>query len=211
MPVNTDPVREAITEARRTQILQAAIQVFAEKGFHRATIKDVAKAAGVADGTIYNYFNNKADLLVAMVAQFGEMLQFSNQVKQFVGDFTPEQIMGTILRNRFSLLERNRAQFQAIMPQIINDPSLRRQFYETLGEPTLAILEQVWQAQVDQGHIRQIDPQVLVRLFLGIFFGVAILEIIGDSVIADDKERLANTIQDLLLNGILPRSNGEGA
>lgn len=210
MPVNTDPVREAITEARRTQILEAAVQVFAEKGFHRSTIKDVAKAAGVADGTIYNYFKNKDDLLVAMVAQLGEMLQFSNQVKQFVGDFTPEQILGTILHNRFTLLERNRTQFQAIMPQIINDPGLRRHFYETLGEPTLAILEQVWQAQLDQGHIRQIDPQILVRLFLGIFFGVAILEIIGDSVIADDKERLANTIQDLLLNGILPHANGEG-
>jgi AcrR family transcriptional regulator len=211
MPANTDPVREAITEARRSQILEAAVQVFAEKGFHQAKIKDVAKAAGVADGTIYNYFNNKADLLVAMVAQFGELLQFSNQVKQFVGDFTPEQIMGTILRNRFTLLERNRAQFQAIMPQIINDPSLRRQFYETLGKPTLAILEQVWQAQVDQGHIRQIDPQIMVRLFLAMFFGVAILDIIGADLIGNDNERVVNAIQDLLLNGILPRSNGEGA
>ncbi|MDA8404505.1 MAG: helix-turn-helix domain containing protein, partial [Desulfobacteraceae bacterium] len=45
------------------QILNAAIKVFAEQAYHKATISQVAKAAGVADGTIYIYFKNKADIL----------------------------------------------------------------------------------------------------------------------------------------------------
>ncbi|HEY85772.1 MAG TPA: helix-turn-helix transcriptional regulator, partial [Chloroflexi bacterium] len=42
MPTHTDPVKTAITEARRAQILDAAVKVFAEKGFDKATVKDVA-------------------------------------------------------------------------------------------------------------------------------------------------------------------------
>jgi len=46
------------------RILEAAVSVFAEKGFHQATISQIAREAGVADGTIYLYFKNKDDILV---------------------------------------------------------------------------------------------------------------------------------------------------
>ena len=49
-----DPIQEQLIQARRDQILKAAVAVFAEKGFQKATIRDVAKMAGIADGTIYN-------------------------------------------------------------------------------------------------------------------------------------------------------------
>ncbi|HND32361.1 MAG TPA: helix-turn-helix domain-containing protein, partial [Myxococcota bacterium] len=51
---------------RHSQILDAAIDVFAEKGFHKARIADVAERAGVADGTIYLYFKNKEELLLTI-------------------------------------------------------------------------------------------------------------------------------------------------
>ena len=51
---------------KRTLITEAAVEVFAEKGFHQARISDIAKRAGVADGTIYLYFKNKDDLLLSV-------------------------------------------------------------------------------------------------------------------------------------------------
>ena len=53
-----DPIQELVKKARRNQILDAATKVFAEKGFHSTTIKDIAREAGIADGTIYNYFGS---------------------------------------------------------------------------------------------------------------------------------------------------------
>jgi AcrR family transcriptional regulator len=47
-----DPIGAMLVAARRTQILDAAIAVFSEKGFHRATIKEIARVAAIADGTI---------------------------------------------------------------------------------------------------------------------------------------------------------------
>jgi AcrR family transcriptional regulator len=58
-----DPIQELLVTARHNQILGAATTVFAEKGGHRATIKDVARAAGIADGTIYTYFSSKTEVL----------------------------------------------------------------------------------------------------------------------------------------------------
>ncbi|MFQ5612820.1 MAG: TetR/AcrR family transcriptional regulator [Anaerolineae bacterium] len=204
----TDPIREAMTEARRAQILDAAVRVFAEKGFHRATIKDIANAAGVADGTIYNYFKNKNDLLVAMVARLAEINQFAGQAGHLAEGGDPEQILRFILRNRFELLERNRTRMQALIPQIINDPDLRSHFWQTVARPTLAVFERVWQAQAEKGQIRPVNPRILVRLLIGMFLGVALLDMLEDPVAGGDKEPIIDDSLDIILRGLLPR---EGA
>ena len=53
-------------EQREAQILDAATKVFASKGFRAATTREIATVAGVSEGTIYNYFDSKYDLLIAM-------------------------------------------------------------------------------------------------------------------------------------------------
>ena len=63
---------------RRETILNAAIDVFAQKGFHHARVSDVAKAAQVADGTIYLYFKSKDDLLISL---------FEEKMQQIVESF----------------------------------------------------------------------------------------------------------------------------
>src|SRR5215472_2023489 len=65
-------IQAQLAAARRRQILDAATRVFASKGFNRATIRDVAQDAGVADGTIYNYFGNKTDLLFGLLDRLND-------------------------------------------------------------------------------------------------------------------------------------------
>jgi AcrR family transcriptional regulator len=72
---SADPIQAIqaqLVAARRTQILDAATRVFASKGFNRATIHDVARDAGVADGTIYNYFASKTDLLFGLLDRLND-------------------------------------------------------------------------------------------------------------------------------------------
>ena len=64
---------EASRPDKRALITDAAIAVFAEKGYRSARVADVAKIAGVADGTIYLYFKNKEDLLLSV---FEEKMDF---------------------------------------------------------------------------------------------------------------------------------------
>ena len=59
---------------KKNRIIEAAVKVFAEKGFYLAKVSDVAKAANVADGTIYLYFKNKDDLLINLFEQKMELI-----------------------------------------------------------------------------------------------------------------------------------------
>jgi len=68
----TGGVRGLLVAARREQILGAATRVFAEKGFGRATTREVAREAGVSEGTIYNYFEDKESLLMAIMDGLNE-------------------------------------------------------------------------------------------------------------------------------------------
>src|SRR5579859_4268094 len=80
MPDGNKSIQEMVIAARRNQILDAATQVFAEKGFHRATIKDIARVAGIADGTIYTYFASKTDVLLAILNRLNETTEREQQL-----------------------------------------------------------------------------------------------------------------------------------
>ncbi len=67
------PAPERKTD-KRSVITEAAVDVFAEKGFHQARVSDIARRAGVADGTIYLYFKNKEDLLLSIFEEKMELL-----------------------------------------------------------------------------------------------------------------------------------------
>jgi AcrR family transcriptional regulator len=59
-------------DARRDQILDAATRVFSTSGFHGATVREIAREAGLAEGTIYIYFANKQDLLLGILSRLNE-------------------------------------------------------------------------------------------------------------------------------------------
>jgi TetR/AcrR family fatty acid metabolism transcriptional regulator len=61
-----EQLQAQLTATKRQHVLDAAAGVFAEKGFHAATIKDVARAAGVAHGSVYTYFESKEALLLGL-------------------------------------------------------------------------------------------------------------------------------------------------
>ena len=63
-------------ENKHHKIIQAAIKVFAEKGFYNSRVSEIAKEANVADGTIYLYFRNKDDILISLFEEeFGQIVE----------------------------------------------------------------------------------------------------------------------------------------
>ncbi len=92
---------------KRIRIIDAAIQVFAEKGFHQARVTDIASQAGVADGTIYLYFRNKEDLLLTI---FEEKMTAINAgltgVLEGIDD--PFDRIRAFARYHFSLVQKHR-------------------------------------------------------------------------------------------------------
>lgn len=205
MADKTDPIRDVIAEARRTQILEAAIEVFAQKGYHKATIKDVARAAGVADGTIYNYFKNKNDLMVEMVKQMAEINQLFDQIGQIARTTTLKDLLTFVLQNRLDILTQNMTRVQAILPQVITDADLRQVFFDTLLLPTMGIVSGLMQSLIERGEVRSLPPAVAVQSAFSMLAGSLVFHMLTNQSTENNEEFIRYTV-DIMLNGLKPET-----
>jgi AcrR family transcriptional regulator len=160
--------KEKMAETRRLQILMGAAQVFAQKGYHKATTKEIAQTAGVSEGTIYNYFENKRDILIAMVDSIG--LQ---SVRRVMGDHAPDdprEFIMAVLRDRYQLAQKFGAHMMPIIAEMLTDAELREIVYQQLAMPLAIYVEKYIQANIDNGRFRPVDPVIATRAFVGMIF-----------------------------------------
>ena len=199
MTKHPDPIQTMLVAARRTQILDAAITVFSEKGFHRATIKEIARVAGIADGTIYTYFASKDEVLLAVLDRLNETTE---RRQQFVlGDEQDlKAFFRAYLQQRMALLWPNAEVFRAVLPELLVNGELRRQYYELVLAPTIAVGEQFFQAQNEQ---LQINIPLTVRAIAGTLFGLLLLQLLGDEVLAEQWEALPDVLTALFFDKIV--------
>lgn len=157
--------KEHMAEARRNQILWGAARVFAEKGYHRATTKEIAQAAGISEGTIYNYFDNKRDLLIGMLRLWAEESLKSLMANQPPAD--PKEFLKTILRNRYEFIQERGYLLAPIIAEVFADKELRSEVYNQVVRPLAGHMEQYLQTQIEAGHFRPINPAIAVRAMMG--------------------------------------------
>ena len=191
------------TAARREQVLEAATKVFAEKGFHKATIKQIAGEAGVADGTIYNYFADKTDLLLGLLDRINETTQRqAHFMEAGEGDF--ETFFRTYLEHRMSVLKDNLALFQAILPEVMVNGPLRERYYQTIVAPTYGVAEDYFKALQANGTIKPLNTQLLMRVISSTLLGLLISSLLGDEAVNEAWEQLPTVISEIVLRGLLP-------
>lgn len=196
-----DPIQELLVTARRNQILDAATTVFAEKGFHRATIKDVAHAAGIADGTIYTYFSSKTEVLLGILNRLNEStereMQFALGSEQDVRAFFKAYV-----RQRISLIWPNAEVFRAVLPEMLVNAELRDLYYQQVLVPTFRVAEHYFLAQMEEGQLRKVDVPLAVRAIAGTVFGLLMTQLLGDELIAARWEELPEVLTTLMFDGL---------
>lgn len=199
--------RERLKLARQGRILDAAAAIFAEKGYHRATIRDIATQADVADGTIYNYFDSKFDLLIAILSRIAEL------------EGLPAELMGAsqgdvrgffvaAFQDRMVRIEEGEEMLQAILPQVFVNRELRERFYHQYVQRIALLLEQYIATQVDAGRIRPIDAELLTRLVQATFVGLLVLRILGDEPLRERWEAIPGLWAAAMFEGLEPQAGG---
>ena len=201
MPASEDPIRRQLAEARRAQIMDAAAQVFAEKGFHRATTRQIASAAGVSEGTIYNYFDSKADLLIGMVTRLAEMEHLGVELEEALqGDV--KDFFIAMFRHRLGLIGQKDETILAVWPEMMVNPALRERFYQQFVSQTTRLLEQYVQARVEMGQVRPLDVSLVVRAVQSMFIGLLMLRVLGDEEVQSRWDEMADVLASLVFSGI---------
>lgn len=203
MPSLNDLFKEQMVEARRTQILRGAAQVFAEKGFHKATTKEIAKAADVSEGTIYNYFNSKRELLFALIDLVGA--QSLKTVVETHREAVPHAFLTAVLRDRYQLLHDQGHLMAPVLAEIFSDEDLRGEVYEKIALPLSAFVEGYIQTQVEAGLFRPVNPAIVTRALIGamIFNSTIKLTGIDERYESLSIEAMVEELVTLFLRGVM--------
>jgi AcrR family transcriptional regulator len=192
-----------LVAARRGQILDAATRVFARKGFNRATIRDVARDAGVSDGTIYNYFANKTDLLFGLLDRLNDTERRQASLTQVV-EPSLTGFFRAYLRERVEALWSNADLLRAVLPELLANPELRARYYDEVIAPTMALGEGAIQALASGGRLRDLDAALTTRVLAGSLLGLMVLQLLGDETLAARWREIPDTLAELLLPGFMP-------
>jgi TetR/AcrR family fatty acid metabolism transcriptional regulator len=195
---DVDALQAQLVAARRNQILDAAIKVFAEKGFDRATIRDIAKTAGIADGTIYNYFDNKNELLLGIINRLSQ----STFVQAEDMTNVREWLRSALNRHYESLPSEYDKFFRAIFPEVLVNKELAGSYVAQVLEPAYALIEKCFQAWIDNGLVRPLDSALTVRAVSGMIIGLHLLRLIGEPHIQEHWDRLPDVITQIIVNGL---------
>jgi AcrR family transcriptional regulator len=208
MQLDTDtPVRwRRRKEARPQEILDAALTIFAEKGFAAARMDDIAARAGVTKGTIYLYFDGKEAVFKTLVREsIGDTL---NRVVENANRFegSAADLLRTILRMIGHFM---RTSDRVVLPKIViaefgNFPELARFYREEVVEKGLAALSAVISHGIARGEFRDVAPEHAARLCIAPILLAAVWRTTFAKIDTTpyDLEGLIETHIDVLLRGL---------
>lgn len=154
-------------EDKRRRIIDAAVDVFAEKGFFGAKVSEIAEAAGVADGTIYLYFKSKDDLLISLFEEkMGEIVRRLQELLADIHD--PEAKMRAYIHGHLSLVAEQPNLMQVLTIELRQSARFIKEYSPKAFAKYLAVVGQILDEGRRSGVFRSdLDPGVFRRALFG--------------------------------------------
>ena len=200
--------KEQQVELLRNEILNAAVEVFKECGYEKATIKKIAEKAEVADGSIYNYFENKRDILLSLFEKMKEATTVNFTIlPENKGDLG--KILSAIM---IAQLDQNSIvpMFTLLLHEAGVDPVVRKKFNEQLKEMRNERVDFYKQLE-KSGLMRKVSASTMTILMSVIAIGYTTLLESGDAALLKiPVEKLVNEIVDILVNDLKPMKAKNG-
>ena len=166
-----ETVRDEIMSATRQQLLAAAAQEFAEKGFVGANVNRIANAAGFSIGTFYNYFPSKRDLMVAFIDEIGQ-LHVDFMVDQVKQEADPCRRMEAFFKSGFVFVETHLTQSRAIFNTLNGpDEEFKLRLYQVYQPLFQLLSDDILAPGIAQGDFRQVDQGATAGLIMLIYLG----------------------------------------
>jgi len=196
----TASTRGTVTD-KRAAILNAATGVFAEKGFFNSKVADIAKAAGVADGTVYLYFKNKDDVLHSI---------FDRAMEEFIGDgrrelerlSKPEDKLRRIAELHLERLGADREMAIVFQVELRGSIKFMQEFSAAGFSEYLDIIRKTIEEGQKSGVFRtDLKPVVCAKIFYG-----ALDEMVTNWIISNKSYQLApmaNEVLKIFFGGVL--------
>jgi AcrR family transcriptional regulator len=194
---------EELTDKQK-KIIVSAIESFAEKGYSATSTSEIAKKAGVAEGTIFRHYRTKKDLLLAIVApvmaKFVAPFIIKDLQKVLNQDYEQfEDLLKAMLENRRDFLVKNLPTLKILMQEIPFHPELRELFKEHIALKIYAQFEKLVEHYQARGQIIEMPAYSVVRMTFTSIFGYLIARyMILPEAEWDDEAEAERTIQFIM-------------
>ena len=193
--------RERQVQRKKEEIITAATRVFAAKGFSAATTKDIANEADIGESTLYNYFDSKREIMLAILEDYKRL---------FDADFHE----ATALPGRAAFVElvdrtidvfTSRIFFiRALIAEAWIDDDILENYVTARLKQISRILSDFFSKGIETGLFRSIDPQLVSRFAMGMFFSLVVPAVRGvePPPNSEDRHALAEALVSVLIDGI---------
>jgi AcrR family transcriptional regulator len=201
--------RPAFLEERRTAILDAALRVWAKRGFDGTSVAEVAREAGLTKGTLYLYFPSKQALLEEALRRYSLLPALAEGLERLRGQPLEDVVRG-LVAVAWRGLQARRELVGVLLRELPNHPEESRRFLEQVVLPMNRLLADHLARALPAERLAKLDPIVAARSLLGmvLMFFVSQEILGGAGLLPIPEPRILGTIGELFLRGAL---GGEAA
>lgn len=192
-------------EDTRSRILQAALRLFAQKGYDGTTTRDLAAAAGVAEGTLFRHFVNKKAILIEVATQ--GWVEILTDLLTELSEMGSYKAVAQVMRRRMLRMQENSDLMRVCFMEAQFHPELRDRIQSEVIEKMTDVAEAFFETAMDKGIYRRTNPKIVAQVFLGMFAiaGFSDRTIIDPQASPQAMKEMAEGIADIFLNGVLAK------
>jgi AcrR family transcriptional regulator len=197
---NRAPQTEVETQ---TRILQAAQRLFARRGYDGTTTRDLAQAAGVAEGTLFRHFENKKAILIAVATQ--GWVEILTDLLTELSEMGSYKAIAQVMRRRMLNLHQNADLLRVCFMEAQFHQDLRDQIQSDVIAKMTDVAEAFFQTAMEKGIYRPMNPRIVAQVFLGMFTiaGFSRETVMAEGSSPQAMQEMAEGLADIFLNGVL--------
>ena len=193
---------------RRQEILEAALRVFAERGFGGATVKEIAREAGIrSPALIYWYFKDKQALFKEVLGEKVPVVRAVTDLAK-VMDLAPEEALMKLGRAYFAFERMDPRVLRLVIGEALRRPEVADAFVKGGPGRVLDFLKRYLERQIELGRLRPHDVRSGARMFVGMLIPQLAGKLFFPALVEDgltDEEHLKNAVE-IYLRGLKPES-----
>lgn len=198
---------------KEEKILKASIEIFSIKGFNATTTKEIAKSAGIAEGTIYRYFKTKKDILrkilIHTINIFSKKIVLGSIEKILIQakEKNIREILKEILYDRLKLIDSIFNMAQVVFTEAMMHDDVREAIYQNIISGALEMFREFHQNMQDKNILRDdVETEVIFRSILGnMAVFIAQTRLFADKFDIKDIDKELDKMIDVLLYGIVKK------
>jgi AcrR family transcriptional regulator len=193
---------------RREDILQASLQLFAARGFHGTSMRDIARQADIAEGLIYHYFASKRDLFRAIIDEYS-FLPLLRTLPDLADQLDLRGLLIVLARGFYDVLRQNAQLTRLLLQEVQVFPEEKEAFFADAVGESIAVLGHILDARMSERARTQVDPQVAARLFFNALLAFFVEQELlgGKHLLPADEHVYIEHLVDMLVKRLGPGSN----